>query len=232
MSQRHARRRLVPYVMAAVLSLGVGSPVLAQAEEEAFAALSAGEYDAAIRQLQRLAATRDATVRAHQGLVRALSEVGRYEEAERAARAGSRRKAPRSRIPSGRCWCFAVGTTKRRRASVKQWGPAPTIRSARASTWRSFSFGRGVETRPWPPSTALSTSTTRRLASRRQSSRRWASPFATSGSRTQTCYRTRSGHSTKLWPRIQAIRSRAFGRVSSSWTRTEAPTRENPSSWF
>ena len=88
MSQRHARRRLVPYVMAAVLSLGVGSPVLAQAEEEAFAALSAGEYDAAIRQLQRLAATRDATVRAHQGLVRALSEVGRYEEAERAARAG------------------------------------------------------------------------------------------------------------------------------------------------
>ena len=60
----------------------------AQTEEAAFSALASGDYDDAIRQLRRLAGRRDGTVEAHRALVRALAEVGRYDEAEEEARDG------------------------------------------------------------------------------------------------------------------------------------------------
>ena len=60
----------------------------AQTEEAALAVLASGEYDDAIRQLRRLSRGREATATVHRALVRALAEVGRYQDAEEAARVG------------------------------------------------------------------------------------------------------------------------------------------------
>ena len=80
---------------AVLLALSVASvvavPLRAQTGEDALAALASGEYDDAIRQLRRLARDDDAPVAVHRALVRALAEVGRYEEAEKAARDGRER---------------------------------------------------------------------------------------------------------------------------------------------
>ena len=75
-------------LLALAIATSVGAPLAAQAEADALAALASGEYDDAIRQLRRLARDRDATVAVHRALARALADVGRYEEAEEAARDG------------------------------------------------------------------------------------------------------------------------------------------------
>ncbi len=75
-------------LLALATALSVAPPLAAQAEANALAALESGEYDDAIRQLRRLARDRAATVAVHRALARALAEVGRYEEAEEAARDG------------------------------------------------------------------------------------------------------------------------------------------------
>ena len=67
------------------------APVAAQTEEAALAALAGGEYEDAIRQLRRLARGRDATPAVHRALARGLARVGRYDEAEEAARDGRAR---------------------------------------------------------------------------------------------------------------------------------------------
>ncbi len=77
----------------ALVVLALASPpavalAAAQTEEAALAALASGEYDDAIRQLRRLARGREATATVHRALVRALAEVGRYQDAEAAARDG------------------------------------------------------------------------------------------------------------------------------------------------
>ena len=76
------------FLVALAIAPSVAAPLAAQAEASAIAALASGEYDDAIRQLRRLARGRDATVAVHRALARALSQVGRYEEAEEAARDG------------------------------------------------------------------------------------------------------------------------------------------------
>ena len=76
------------FLLALAIAPSVAAPLAAQAEADALAALESGEYDDAIRQLRRLARGRDATVAVHRALARALAEVGRYEEAEEAARDG------------------------------------------------------------------------------------------------------------------------------------------------
>ncbi|MYC97632.1 MAG: tetratricopeptide repeat protein [Gammaproteobacteria bacterium] len=76
------------FLLAIAIAPSVAAPLAAQAEASALAALESGEYDDAIRQLRRLARGRDATVAVHRALVRALAEVGRYDEAEAAARDG------------------------------------------------------------------------------------------------------------------------------------------------
>lgn len=75
-------------LLALATALSVAAPLAAQAEANALAALASGEYDDAIRQLRRLARDRAATVAVDRALARGLAEVGRYEEAERAARDG------------------------------------------------------------------------------------------------------------------------------------------------
>ena len=88
------RTRSLPraaFLLALALAPSVAAPLAAQAEASALAALASGEYDDAIRQLRRLARDRDATVTAHRAFARALAEVGRYEEAEEAARDGADR---------------------------------------------------------------------------------------------------------------------------------------------
>ena len=75
-------------LLALATALSVAAPLAAQAEANALAALASGEYDDAIRQLRRLARDRAATVAVHRALARGLAEVGRYEEAEEAARDG------------------------------------------------------------------------------------------------------------------------------------------------
>lgn len=80
--------------LALATALSVAPPLAAQAEANALAALASGEYDDAIRQLRRLARDRAATVAVHRALARALGEVGRYEEAEEAARDGRDRHGP------------------------------------------------------------------------------------------------------------------------------------------
>jgi len=62
-------------------------------QRDAFAAYIAGDYDAAIGGLRRLAAAPDADARVIRTLVAALAETGRYEEAEAAARSGMERPA-------------------------------------------------------------------------------------------------------------------------------------------
>ena len=75
-------------LLALAIAPSAAAPLAAQAEASALAALESGEYDDAIRQLRRLARGRDATVAVHRALARALALVGRYEEAEEAARDG------------------------------------------------------------------------------------------------------------------------------------------------
>ena len=72
--------------MALAAAPTVGS---AQAESDALAALAAGEYEDAIDDLERLTSRSGGSVTAHRAFVHALSVVGRYEEAEDAARAGA-----------------------------------------------------------------------------------------------------------------------------------------------
>lgn len=79
------------FLLALAIAPSVAAPLAAQTEEAAMAALASGEYRDAIRQLQRLAGRRDATVAVHRALARSLAEVGRYEEAEEAARDGRER---------------------------------------------------------------------------------------------------------------------------------------------
>lgn len=76
------------FLLAIAIAPSVAAPLAAQAEASALAALESGEYDDAIRQLRRLARGRDATVAVHRALASALARVGRYEEAEEAARDG------------------------------------------------------------------------------------------------------------------------------------------------
>lgn len=76
------------FLIALSLAPSMTAPLAAQSEEAALAALAGGEYDDAIRQLRRLGRARDATPAVHRALVRALAQVGRYEEAEEAARDG------------------------------------------------------------------------------------------------------------------------------------------------
>ena len=81
-------RARVAVLLALAIAPSVAAPLAAQAEASALAALASGEYDDAIRELRRLAGRRDATVAVHRSLTRALAQVGRYEEAEGAARDG------------------------------------------------------------------------------------------------------------------------------------------------
>lgn len=76
------------FLLAIAIAPSVAAPLAAQAEASALAALESGEYDDAIRQLRRLARGGDATVAVHRALASALARVGRYEEAEAAARDG------------------------------------------------------------------------------------------------------------------------------------------------
>ena len=62
-------------------------------QRDAFAAYIAGDYDAAIGGLRRLAGAPDTDARVIRTLVAALAETGRYEEAEAAARSGMERPA-------------------------------------------------------------------------------------------------------------------------------------------
>ncbi|MCY4648405.1 MAG: tetratricopeptide repeat protein [Gammaproteobacteria bacterium] len=79
------------FLLALAIAPYVAAPLAAQDEASALAALASGEYDDAIGQLRRLARGRDANVAVHRALARSLAEVGRYEEAEEAARDGRER---------------------------------------------------------------------------------------------------------------------------------------------
>ena len=61
--------------------------------EDAEQAYRVGQYDTAIRHFGRLAAEPNAPARVHIGLARALSDIGRYGDAETALRAASTRSA-------------------------------------------------------------------------------------------------------------------------------------------
>ncbi len=80
----------VAALLALSLAACAAAPLGAQTGEDALEALAGGAYDDAIRQLRRLVRG-DAPVAIHRALVRALAEVGRYEEAEEAARDGRER---------------------------------------------------------------------------------------------------------------------------------------------
>jgi len=69
----------------------------AQEPVDGEAALRAGKYEAAIAAFSRAATADSAAARAHRGLVRALSEVGRYEEAEAAGRRATSTPGPVAR---------------------------------------------------------------------------------------------------------------------------------------
>ena len=81
----------VAFLLALATAPCLAAPLAAQDEASALAALASGEYDDAIGQLRRLARGRDANVAVHRALARGLAEVGRYEEAEEAARDGRER---------------------------------------------------------------------------------------------------------------------------------------------
>jgi tetratricopeptide (TPR) repeat protein len=72
-------------VGAVALPLGQAS---AQTSEDALQALRTGEYQEAVSSFRRLARSEDGTPSDYRGWVRALSALGRYEEAEEAARTG------------------------------------------------------------------------------------------------------------------------------------------------
>ena len=69
----------------------------AQEPADAEAALRAGRYEAAIAAFSRAATSDSGSARAHRGLVRALGEVGRYEEAEAAGRRATAAAGPIAR---------------------------------------------------------------------------------------------------------------------------------------
>ena len=93
--QRAGGRGFVALCAAVLLAPSVAfpapAPLVAQTAEAALAALASGEYDDAIGQLRRLARGRDASVAVHRALARGLAELGRYQEAEAAARDGRER---------------------------------------------------------------------------------------------------------------------------------------------
>ncbi|MBC7788324.1 MAG: tetratricopeptide repeat protein [Anaerolineae bacterium] len=82
-SLRHALRASLSLFL---LACACNRPARAQSIAEAEFALRAGRYDAAIAAFKSLAAVTDAPVAAHRGLLRALGEVGRYDEAEASGR--------------------------------------------------------------------------------------------------------------------------------------------------
>lgn len=73
-----------------VLVLAQTACARSEAQQDPFAALRAGRYDEAIAGLRGMASGSD-DPHVHRGLVEALMEVGRYDEAERAARAATER---------------------------------------------------------------------------------------------------------------------------------------------
>jgi len=77
-------RRTALLLVAACLTSA--PPASAQTEAEARAALRAGDYDQAMRDLQRLVRADPASVTARRSLVEALMVRGRYDDAESAAR--------------------------------------------------------------------------------------------------------------------------------------------------
>ena len=87
-------RALCAAVALALIPAPWAPALAAQTEEEAVAALARGEYDDALGQLRRLARRPDATVAVHRALARGLARVGRYEDAEEAARRGRERHGP------------------------------------------------------------------------------------------------------------------------------------------
>jgi tetratricopeptide (TPR) repeat protein len=96
--RRHPRRRL-RYATLSLFALSAFalSSACAQEPVDGEAALRAGRYDAAIAAFTRAATADSSSARAHRGLVRALSEVGRYEQAETAARHATSTAGPIAR---------------------------------------------------------------------------------------------------------------------------------------
>ena len=87
-----ARRRAAPFLAMAILAVSAPpSPLAGQSPDDALTALRAGEYDDAIRAYRRLAHGDTPLPEYHVGLVRALSAVGGYDDAEAAAREGVER---------------------------------------------------------------------------------------------------------------------------------------------
>jgi tetratricopeptide (TPR) repeat protein len=80
-----------------VLSAFAFPTACAQEPVDGEAALRAGRYDAAIAAFTRAATGDSASSRAHQGLIRALSEVGRYDDAEAAGRRATAKAGPVAR---------------------------------------------------------------------------------------------------------------------------------------
>lgn len=84
-----------------MFALILTQPACAAAQQDdPFGALRRGEYDVAIAGLQAMASSSD-DARVHRTLVDALMEVGRYEEAERAARAATERTAIGVQLDNG-----------------------------------------------------------------------------------------------------------------------------------
>ena len=93
-----ARERLRCAVLVLVgLSAFAFPSACAQEPVDGEAALRAGRYDAAIAAFTRAATEDTSSARAHRGLVRALSEVGRYDQAETAGRRATSTPGPVAR---------------------------------------------------------------------------------------------------------------------------------------
>jgi tetratricopeptide (TPR) repeat protein len=93
--RRHGRPRVL-LAVALLTALGalLAQPACARQEgtqRDAFAAYIAGDYDAAIGALRRMAAAPDADARVVRTLVAALRETGHYEDAESAVRSAMER---------------------------------------------------------------------------------------------------------------------------------------------
>ena len=92
---RHRRPRILfPVALVAAFGALLAQPACARqgdSQRDAFAAYLAGDYDAAIGGLRRLAAAPNADARVIRTLVAALADAGRYEDAEAAARRGMER---------------------------------------------------------------------------------------------------------------------------------------------
>ncbi|MFN2564038.1 MAG: tetratricopeptide repeat protein [Gemmatimonadaceae bacterium] len=81
----------------AALSVFALPSACAQEPADGETAFRSGRYEAAIAAFSRAATSDSASARAHRGLIRALSEVGRYEEAEAAARRATSTAGPIAR---------------------------------------------------------------------------------------------------------------------------------------